>query len=64
LEDVGHGGGKMAGVEVIVISRTETRIKGMKNDVKKERRASRERRLHDVKFGTEHKSTEKVNLRS
>jgi len=37
LEDVGHGGMKMVGVEEV---EDMTGIKGMKNDVRKERRAS------------------------
>jgi hypothetical protein len=41
-----------------------TGIKGMKNDVRKERRASLHRRLHEVKLGRGHKSTGKLNLRS
>jgi hypothetical protein len=41
LEDVGHGGMKMAGVEEVEdMTEVEdiTGIKGMKNDVRKERR--------------------------
>jgi hypothetical protein len=37
LEDVGHGGMKMAGMEEV---EDMTGIKGMKNGVRKERRAS------------------------
>jgi hypothetical protein len=35
----------MEGAEVMTV------IKGMKNDVRKERRASLQRRLHEVKLG-------------
>ena len=54
LEDVGHGGGKMA--EVVV---DMTGVKGMKNDVRKERRASLQRRLHEVKLGMDIKEATK-----
>ena len=35
-----------------------TGIKGMKNDIRKERRASLHHRLHEVKLDREHKRTE------
>jgi hypothetical protein len=47
LEDVGHGGMKMAGVEEVEVT---TGIKGMKSDVRKERKASVQCRLHEVKL--------------
>ena len=47
LEDVGHGGMKMAGVEEVEVM---TGIKGMKSDVRKERKASLQRRLYEVKL--------------
>ena len=48
LEDVGHGGGvQMAGVEEVEVM---TGIKGMKSDVRKERKASLQRRLYEVKL--------------
>jgi hypothetical protein len=39
LEDVGHGGGKMAGVEevVVVVVVDVTGVVNMENDVRKER---------------------------
>ena len=54
MEDVGHGGMKMAGVEEVedlAGMEVMTGIKGMKNDVRKERRASLQRRLHEGKLG-------------
>jgi len=54
LEDVGHGGGKMA--EVVV---DMTGVKGMKNDARKERRASLQRRVHEVKLGMDIKEATK-----
>ncbi len=41
-----------------------TEVEAMKNDVRKERRASLQRRLHEVKLGREDKSMGKLNLRS
>jgi hypothetical protein len=56
LEDVGHGGGEMAGVEEVVVDMTEvvvdmTGVVDMENDIRKERRALLQRRLHEVKSG-------------
>jgi len=51
----------MAGVEEVenMKNMTEievmTGIKGMKNDIRKEKRASLQRRLQEVKWGREHK---------
>jgi hypothetical protein len=64
LEDVGHGGGvQMAGVEEaeimagmeemeedLEVLEDLTVIKGIKNDVRKEKRASLQRRLHEFKL--------------
>jgi hypothetical protein len=41
----------MTGIEVMIGMEIMTVIKGIKNDVKKERRASLQRRLHEVKLG-------------
>jgi len=48
----------MTGIEIM------TEIEGMKNDVRKERRASLQRRLHGIKWGREHKSMGKLHLHS
>ena len=45
-------GEDMAGMEVM------TAVKGMKNDVRKERRASLQRRLQEVKLGRDIKARE------
>jgi hypothetical protein len=72
LEDVSHGGGvQMTGVEeaevmteVEVMTEAEimTKAEVMENDVRKGKRVSLQRRLHEVKLGREHKSTGKLNL--
>ena len=41
----------MIGIEVMTGTEVMTGIKGMENDVRKERRASLQRRLHEVKSG-------------
>ncbi len=49
----------MTGVEEVEVM---TGIKGMINDVRKERKASLQRRLHEVNLGRGHKSTGTLNL--
>jgi hypothetical protein len=52
----------MTGMEDMTRMEDMTGVEGMKNDVRKERRASLQRRLHVVKLGRKHKSAGKLNL--
>jgi hypothetical protein len=52
----------MTGMKVMTGVENTTGVEDMKNDVRNERRASLQRRLHEVKLGGEHKSTGKLNL--
>ena len=56
--------GDMTEVEGMTEMGDMTGTEDMKNDVRKERRASRQSRLYEVKLGSEHRSTGKLNLRS
>jgi len=66
VEEVEDMKGKedMTGIEIMTGVENMTGVEDMKNDVRKERRASLQRRLYEIKLGREHKSTGKLNLRS
>jgi hypothetical protein len=71
LEDVGHGGGKMAEVEEVEDMKGKedmigvenmTGVVDMRNDVRKERRSSPQRWQQEVKLGGEHGEIESAQL--